>query len=358
MDRRIFIILSGLSAVACVAGQSFPALAGSFADDGYLMTVTGKLKLPERGIFLPHEHVLTDFTGAEKITQPQYNRKVAFEKILPHLLAAKKAGVVVLAECTPAYIGRDVLVLKMLAEASGMAILTNTGYYAAAGLKYLPRHAYTESSLELSARWLKEWGNGIEGTSIRPGFIKLGVDGGPLKEVEQKLIQAAAYTHLKSGLKIAIHNGNSSAVAAEIETLAQHGVNPKAMIWVHAQNSLSSDVHIAMAKKGCWISLDGVSSTADSLEKYINFIKVLKKEGLLHQLLLSHDDGFAVEKQGDEVTFEAYKKGNHQPYTSLMTTLIPKLMNDVLNEEEYELITVRNPVEAFKIEVCHLPIPH
>jgi len=352
MDRRNFILLSGLSAVACAVGHSFPVLAGSSTDDGYLMTVTGRLKLPEKVVFLPHEHILTDFTGAEKIVQPQYNRTIAFERMLPHLLAAKKAGVAVLAECTPAYIGRDVILLKMLAEASGIAMLTNTGYYAAAGLKYLPRHAYTESSLALSARWLKEWGNGIEGTGIRPGFIKLGVDGGPLKEVEKKLIQAAAYTHLKSGLKIAIHNGNSTAVAAEIEILAKEGVAPKAMIWVHAQNTASSDIHIAMAKKGCWISLDGVSSKPDSLEKYIAFIKVLKKESLLHRLLLSHDDGFAVENHGNEFTFKAYKNGNHQPYTSLTRILKPALLKGVISEDEYELITAKNPVQAFKIEIC------
>ncbi|MEJ5963296.1 hypothetical protein [Pedobacter immunditicola] len=351
MDRRIFIRLSSLGVVACAAGHSLTALAGSTAD-GYLMTVTGRLKLPEKGVFLPHEHVLTDFTGAEKIVQPQYNRTIAFKKMLPNLIAAKKAGVNVLTECTPAYIGRDVILLKMLAEASGIAILTNTGYYAAAGLKYLPRHAYRESSLVLSARWLKEWENGIEGTGIRPGFIKLGVDGGPLKEVEQKLIQAAAYTHLKSGLKIAIHNGNSSAVAAEIAILEKMGIDPKAMIWVHAQNASNSDVHMAMAKKGCWISLDGVSDEPASLEKYLAFIKVLKKESLLHRLLLSHDDGFAVENHGGEVTFKAYKDGNHQPYTSLMRTLKPALLKDVISEEEYELITVKNPVQAFKIEVC------
>ena len=56
-------------------------------------------------------------------------------------------------------------------------MITNTGYYGAAGDKYVPQHAYEETVDQLADRWTGEWEDGIEGTGIRPGFIKGGVDG-------------------------------------------------------------------------------------------------------------------------------------------------------------------------------------
>src|SRR5690606_15832006 len=109
------------------------------------MTVTGKLNGSDAGLFLPHEHTFTDFTGAEKVVHSPYDRELAFEFLMPYLRTLRASGVKTIAECTPAYIGRDVILLKRLSDASGINILTNTGYYAAVDFKYLPAHAHHES---------------------------------------------------------------------------------------------------------------------------------------------------------------------------------------------------------------------
>jgi predicted metal-dependent phosphotriesterase family hydrolase len=158
MNRRKFVTISCIGGAAYATKGVLPVMAAPLgAGDGFLMTVNGKIPAKNLGPFLPHEHIITDFAGAEKVVQPQYKRDDAFAEMLPKLQHAKANGVRVMAECTPAYIGRDVLLLQRLAKASGIHIITNTGYYAAAGMKYLPKHAYTESAAQLAARWLKEW---------------------------------------------------------------------------------------------------------------------------------------------------------------------------------------------------------
>ena len=142
------------------------------------MTIRGEVQSDKLGRSLIHEHITTDFIGAEKISQPQYNIDSAYNTILPFLIKLKEQGVNSFFECTPNYIGRDVKLLKRLSEASGINIITNTGYYAAVDKKYLPKHVYEESAEQLAQRWLNEWRNGIDGTEIRPGFIKLGVGEG------------------------------------------------------------------------------------------------------------------------------------------------------------------------------------
>lgn len=349
MHRRKFITLTAVGGTAVVTGRLRSATAKPNADAGYLMTVNGKVPVGKLGAFLPHEHVITDFIGAEKVPQPQYSQDEAFLAMHIHLQQARKNGVNVIAECTPAHIGRNVLLLQRLATSNRIHIITNTGYYAAAGMKYLPQHAYAESAEQLAARWIKEWTNGIEGTGIRPGFIKLGVDGGPMNPVQQKLVKAAALTHKKSGLKIAIHNGGTEAVYQQLDILNAEGVTADNMIWVHAQNDKDGQHHIALAKKGCWISLDGVNATETGLKYYTDRILALKNGGLLHKLLLSHDDGFAVNKTVDGFKFDAYQNGNTKPYQSLFTHLKPMLLNNGITADEFKMITQKNPVEAFKL---------
>jgi predicted metal-dependent phosphotriesterase family hydrolase len=61
----------------------------------------------------------------------------------------------------------------------------------------------------------------LTNTGIRPGFIKVGVDSGPLSGIDLKLVQAAARAHLASALTIAVQTGNNPASARE------HQMNPK-----------------------------------------------------------------------------------------------------------------------------------
>jgi len=128
--------------------------------------------------------------------------------VLPHLKSARALGGRTLVECTPAYMGRDPGLLAQLSQASGLQIITNVGFYGAAGGKYVPRFAYSETAKEIAARWIGEFRNGIPPTGIRPGFIKIGVDAGPLSEINAKLVSAAAITHLQTGLVIASHTGD------------------------------------------------------------------------------------------------------------------------------------------------------
>ncbi|WP_285008431.1 phosphotriesterase family protein [Pedobacter faecalis] len=328
MHRRHFIKLSAIGVLTLNTKEL------------QVMTVWGPVSPFRLGKVLAHEHIFTDFSGAGQET-PQYNREEAFQFALPYLKKIKASGIGTIIECTPAYIGRDVILLKQLSEASRLHIITNTGYYAAVNQKYLPPHAHTESAQQLAQRWINEYKNGIEGTGIKPGFIKLGVGNAPLTPVERKLIQAAAITHKQTGLKIFIHTGNGEAATAEADLLQNEGIDLEAMIWVHAQNDQSGNYHLQLAKRGCWISLDGYSPA--ETEKYITFLQNLKQQNLLNKVILSHDDGFAVVNNQGKISFEAYRKNNDTIYTSIQTTLQPALIKAGFSEKDLTTLMHNNP---------------
>ena len=167
-------------------------------------TVTGAIDAAQLGVTLMHEHVLVDFIGAAAVSPTRYDADAVFARAVPFLRQARAHGCATLVECTPAYLGRDPRLLRRLAEASGVRILTNTGYYGANKDKHLPPHAFTETPPQLAARWIREHERGIDGTGIKPAFMKIGVDAGPLSEVDAKLVRAAAIAHQATGLPIAV----------------------------------------------------------------------------------------------------------------------------------------------------------
>lgn len=170
-SRRSFLKISGACSVSCL----LPIFPMRLPAESKVMTVMGDISSQKLGITLPHEHVLVDFIGAGEVSPDRYDAGVAFQKTLPYLEEIKKLGCQSFVECTPNYLGRDVKLLRRLSEATGLQILTNTGYYGARDGAFLPDHVATESAGQLAHRWVQEFRNGIDGTDIRPGFIKIGM---------------------------------------------------------------------------------------------------------------------------------------------------------------------------------------
>lgn len=312
----------------------------------YIMSVQGKLKPEKMGRTLVHEHVTTDFIGAEKVKQPQYEPEFALPIVLPYLKQLKERGVTTLVECTPNHIGRDVRLLKELSMQSGLHILTNTGYYAAVDKKYLPKHVFEDDAVTIAAGWEKEWQDGIDGTGIRPGFIKLGVGKGPLDETEEKLLVAGVMLSKKSGLPIYVHTGDGAAAQSEYEIITREGLAPDRLIWVHAQNGTDAE-RIALAQKGVWISLDGVSTPR--IDRYVEMIRILKDRNLLHRLIISHDDGWSVENKEGKIGLTLFGNGNSEPYRTIFDGLIPRLSALGFSDAQLDQLLVQNPQKALSI---------
>ena len=306
-----------------------------------VITVNGSIPATAMGTTLIHEHFLVDFIGADKIDYNRWNRDEVVKKVLPYLLEAKKYGVKTILDCTPAFLGRDVILQKRLANESGLQILTNTGYYGAMQNKYLPQWAFTETHEQIAKRWINEFENGIENTTVKPGFIKISVDAGHLSELHQKIVKAAALTHLQTGLTICSHTGIAIPAFEEIELLQKMKVHPSAFVWTHAQNEQDKTLHVKAAKLGAWISLDGIGW--GDFEKYADSIDNLRSAGLLNKVLISHDAGWYKPGENDGGSFTGY--------TNIFTELIPLLKKRGFTDNDIQQLLVKNPAQAFAIRV-------
>lgn len=340
ISRREFIRITAAGIAGVIMAPLIDEPASAATSAPFVMTVTGKIKPQMMGLTLPHEHVLVDFIGADKVDKSRYNADEVRTVVLPYLIKAFDLGCRTFVDCTPDYLGRDPLLLKRLSQDSGLKILANTGLYGASDDKFIPEFAMKATAEQLAERWTSEWENGIGDTGIKPGFIKIGVDPAP-SEVDMRLLKAAGLTHLRTGLSIASHTVTGKAAKAQIELLKSQGVHPSAFIWVHAHAEPDLTFHTWAAGQGAWLEYDGLSP--QTVDQHLKLVKTIDKEGLLHRIMLSHDAGwYNVGEPGG---------GVFRPFDTLFTEFIPLLRKSGYTDHDIKQITQVNPQKAFAVRI-------
>jgi len=300
-------------------------------------TVSGEISTSQLGMSLTHEHVMSNFGKGISETSHYDNFKL-FNQVIPYLKELKSLGVNTIFDCTTEYFGRRVDLLKKISDSTGIHIVTNTGYYGAANDQYIPEFAYELNSKSISEIWIDEFKNGIHGTGIKPGFIKVAFDDNTPSDIDKKLFESAIFTHLSTGLTIAAHTGgNIEAAKLQVELLQKNKVRLSAWIWTHANKVKENELLMEFAAKGAWISLDGVNES--NTDEYIQRIKLFKQNNLLNKILISHDgNGFP-------------RGGKVRKFEALFKHLIPAMLKNGFTEEDVNQLLVKNPKEAFKIMV-------
>lgn len=317
------------------------------------MTVNGLIDASEMGFTLTHEHLFADLRAYEdQVKNPiAVDLDEVVEVALPHLLAIRDLGCRTLIDCTATHLGRHPEIIKRLSKASGLHMLTVTGNYLAADGRFIPPYVLSSSAAQLAERWIDEWRNGIAETDIRPGLIKLGMNGGALTELESKAFEAAAITHQRTGLPIAVHIGpwrsvdpgfNAQSANAQLALLRALEVSPSGWIWIHAQNEVERNHHIKAAQQGAWISFDGLA--AETVDLHVECVSNMRSEGLLHRALVSHDAGWYNADQPRGGTFRSFD--------TAFKTFIPALRERGFTQNEIEQIFVTNPATAFSVEIA------
>lgn len=330
MHRRTFL---HLAVGAAAAGASRGGEAAPF-----IQTVRGPVAAAALGRTLPHEHVLVDFVGAAAVSPARYDADRVFASVLPHLRRIQELGAQALFEATPAFIGRDPRLLARLSAATGLHLVTNTGLYGARQNAFLPDYAHTESAAQLAARWIAEARDGLDGTVIRPGFIKSGVDPEPqLSVLHRKLVVAAALTQQATGLAIAVHTGRGPGLEV-LAVAREHGSAPEGFIWVHAQGGRDDDL-FAAADRGAWLSFDGLNGP--TLPRHLTLCREMKRRGHLGRILLSHDAGWYDPAKPDGGVF--------RPFDLLFTAFLPALREQGFTEAEIDRLTIGNPAAAYAV---------
>lgn len=302
-------------------------------------TIKGPIEIDALGMILPHEHLFTDLRGPYIPGYAQGKLSAILKVVEPFLADASAAGVTALVECSTVGVGRNLAVLRGLADATPIHIVAPTGVYRDA---YIPDSLRQMSESDLADLWTKELTQGIEGTSSRAGFIKLAMsDDGPTP-LEIRNLNAAAQASQNTGAVIAIHTIGGKIAKKEMDVLEEAGLELQRLIWVHAQTEPDVSVLKEAARRGVYMELDSVGAPFHSQLELLEMALALIDSGFTEQLLLSHDAGWYSPGRPDGLPQDGYRG-----YTALTKEFIPALLNQGVSAEQVRRITVNNPAKAF-----------
>jgi len=307
----------------------------------YLQTVNGAIPAEQVGLTLPHEHLFTDLRGPSAPGYAQADPEGVARVLAPFLAAAHAAGVRALVECSTVGVGRNLGVLRHLAATTPIHLVAPAGLYRDA----LIAPAWRDQGAEqLAEAWVCDLSEGIEGTGVRAGFLKLAVSDDGLTSLEVRNLRAAAQASRQTGAAVAVHTVGGALARRVMETLESAGLDLHRFIWVHANLEPNRALHLEAARRGAYVEFDGVGAAWQIQSALVDDAVALIEAGYAGHLLLSHDAGWYDPSQPG-----GRPEGGFRGFTALAEEFVPALRARGVTADLIRQLTVDNPVGAFAL---------
>lgn len=272
-------------------------------------------------------------------------------------------------DASPISIRGDVSLMRQASEQTGVHLIVCTGLYYKSGRAPAHRELSVEENYELFAREVHE---GIDGTGIKPGFLKCGfhadpANGGKLSKCEWITLEALAKLSSETGMSLHVHSG-PGMTAEQIINIADfalaHGVAPNRLNMMHLDQyirtpydineyirsmNISINVNIDLQKavldKGCYIGFDAWDSTASILPANTDRLKALielLRSGYGDQIVLGHD----TSTKAYGMTF-----GN-SGFCGFANSCLMQLWNftDIFDADDIDKLSYDNPQHLLEFE--------
>jgi phosphotriesterase-related protein len=302
----------------------------------HLITTLGPLSVDALGMILPHEHLFVDLGPIEAASYRNATSDQVIPVMAPHLERARAAGVTALVECTPVGVGRRVDIVKAVSVAIHFPVVVATGIYRE---PWIPAWAHAASEDELCDWMIGELTGQIEESGVQAAWIKLSAGDDGMTPCEAKILRAAARAGSATGAVIGSHTIRGRVVTDQLDIIEQAGYTPERFIWIHTQAEPDFALHLAMARRGCWLEYDSIGSAAHDDAFFVERIQAVLDAGFGQRLLLSHDRGWYDPSQP--------QGGAQQPFDYLPIVFLPKLRVAGLDDAAIDQLTRVNPFNAF-----------
>lgn len=250
-------------------------------------TVTGPVDSTTVGLTLPHEHVFVDLLGPEDPGFCQVDWPKILETCTDTLGGLRRLDVDLLVDCTALGLGRNASLLRDVSLATGVRIVCATGVYK--GL--VPGELADASPEDLADRFARELTEGIDGTDVRAGVIKLATTETGATPRETDVHRAGAIAAVATDTAIVLHSPHADVTRDVLAILEAEGFDPARLIWAHAHDSTLEE-NLEFADRGVTISFDAISVRDDT--EMIDRIERLGEAGHGDRVIVSTDTSMWV----------------------------------------------------------------
>lgn len=279
-----------------------------------------------------HEHIQFGWPGFDLDYRA---RKTDPERAVAVLDELAQFGYGVLLDATTIECGRDLELLRRLAERTRLQVVASTGIYQAA--KGFPDHLASLSVEELGDLFDHDLCR-TEGFG-RAGVIKVAAERLPLAKREAKAIAAAGQTSARHGVSVVAHAVHVEVAEEILRIFEDSGGSATRIVLGHldAERPRLADIE-RLATHGAFVGIDRFGAGGDLADsERIELLLALRDLGLLDSVLISHDRPLTFLGRVDTGF------GNQNLFLHIERTIVPRLSSRGVSPSEIHRLLVENP---------------
>jgi len=306
-------------------------------------SVTGPIDLEDLGTTLIHEHFRTTDEAGRFQFPHLYDEQAEWDAAIADANAVKGHGVKTVVEPSAMFLQRDATFSKRVADESGLQVILATGVYT---YDYLPQFLQNRDEDAVAAIFVYEIENGIQGTGIKPAFIKCAADEPGVTANIEKIHRAAARASAQTGRPIMAHSHPDSGTGLEqMRIFTEEGVDPAKVQIAHTGDTDDLDYIEKLLDTGCWIGMDryGLDLFLPTEPRNKTVLALLER-GYADRMFLSQDYCSSIDWFPAEV--QQYLKDNEVPkwsMTYIFEEVIPELKERGMTDEQLATMLEENP---------------
>ena len=321
-----------------------------------IATVNGTADSDKLGMTLIHEHFLYGFAGyTGDTTLGGFDRDKAMKDCIEAIQLAQSTGVQTIVDATTNECGRDVRFLKELQQKTGVNIICSTGYYFEAESAYAYWHfreKQTDIRAEIKDMYVKELTEGIGGTDIRAGVIKLASSFNTISPMEENFFRAAGRAQKETGCNIITHTQLGTMGPEQAEMLISEGADPARIAIGHMCGNTDIGYHKKVLEQGVYINLDrfglegALFSTPTDWQR-VDLIEELLDAGYEDRIMLGQDSVICQlgrENVMNDIMQEAMANAN---IGNLGNRVVPEMRRRGIPESTINRFFIDNPGRFF-----------
>ncbi len=316
-----------------------------------IQTVTGGTTPDRLGRTLMHEHLLIGYPGSDvDWVNPGPSRRERVERCVERIEEMKGLGYTALLDPCPSDLGRDVELMAEVAQRTRFQLICATGLYkeAEGATAYWKFRMNFGSVVDAMADlFIRELSEGIAGTGIRAGIIKVGTGHGTLTQYEKAVFEAAAKASLATGAPITTHTDEGRYGDDQQAFLVGHGVPAHRIVIGHSCGTSDTAYHSKIARGGSYLGFDrfGLDLLHPDAERVASLARLVK-EGFGRQIVVSHDSVWCWNGTPFPPAIGEQMEKIWNP-THFATRIVPRLREAGVSESEIDALVLDNPRRFF-----------
>jgi phosphotriesterase-related protein len=275
-----------------------------------VQTIRGPVDSGALGATLNHEHLNPQPAGAafERMGPKWYDEQATARADVEALRRVKRAGIDCILDVTPLDLGRQISLFERVAEVdTGVHVVAATGVY-----KMIPMHFMVADVDTIAEYFLREIQDGIEGSPIHAGIIKLAWDaeyGLENHRVQlEKTARAGARAAKAGGVPLTCHTRAGDRLGTPLlDIFEDEGLDLAAVTIGHTNDSNDLEYIRGLAARGANVGLDRFSMRHDEAERARRggIAVAMAQAGFAHQTSLGHD-GFPIRIASTEPNLDCW----------------------------------------------------